>query len=105
MAKRIESSIEIHAPAESVWQVLVDFPSYPSWNPFIKSVVGQAAPGNRLTIRIQVPGGMAMTFRPRVLVANPARELRWIGRLLLPGLFDGEHLFLIERTGPRTCRL
>ena len=32
----------------------------------------------------------------RVLAAEPNRELRWVGRLLVPGLFDGEHLFLIE---------
>lgn len=45
-----------------------------------------------------------MTFRPRVLVAEPARELRWLGHLLIPGLFDGEHSFVIEPTDPRSCR-
>jgi hypothetical protein len=38
-----------------------------------------------------------MTFRPVVLVAVPERELRWLGRLLLPGLFDGEHEFQLEQ--------
>lgn len=38
-----------------------------------------------------------MTFRPTVLKAEPERELRWLGRLLLPGLFDGEHVFEIEQ--------
>lgn len=37
-----------------------------------------------------------MTFRPCVLVADAGRELRWLGRLLLPGIFDGEHSFLIQ---------
>jgi hypothetical protein len=37
-----------------------------------------------------------MTFKPTVLAAEPARELRWLGRLLVPGLFDGEHSFRIE---------
>lgn len=37
-----------------------------------------------------------MTFRPRVLAANPPLELRWIGRLLMPGVFDGEHSFVIH---------
>ena len=37
-----------------------------------------------------------MTFKPTVLRAEPNRELRWIGHLLMPGLFDGEHYFLIE---------
>ena len=37
-----------------------------------------------------------MTFHPVVLVAELERELRWLGRLFVPGLFDGEHRFLIE---------
>jgi hypothetical protein len=37
-----------------------------------------------------------MLFRPTVLVAEPRQELRWLGRLWLPGLFDGEHSFSIE---------
>ena len=32
-----------------------------------------------------------MTFRPTVLAVEDNRELRWMGRLLLPGIFDGEH--------------
>ncbi len=37
-----------------------------------------------------------MTVRPRILTAKPGRELRWCGHLLIPGLFDGEHIFTIE---------
>lgn len=40
-----------------------------------------------------------MTFRPTVLVAEPDRELRWRGRLLVPGLLDGEHAFVVEPRG------
>ena len=31
-----------------------------------------------------------------MLKAEPPHELRWLGRLLLPGVFDGEHIFSIE---------
>jgi hypothetical protein len=37
-----------------------------------------------------------MRFRPTVLCVRPERELRWRGRLFIPGLFDGEHYFLIN---------
>lgn len=40
-----------------------------------------------------------MTFRPRVLVSKAGEELRWLGHLIIPGLFDGEHAFQIERLG------
>ncbi len=44
-----------------------------------------------------------MTFKPKVLAAARNRELRWLGRLIMPGLFDGEHSFRIEDRG-RSCR-
>jgi hypothetical protein len=37
-----------------------------------------------------------MTFQPTVLKAEVNRELRWLGHLIFPGLFDGEHSFVIE---------
>ena len=45
-----------------------------------------------------------MSFRPVVQRVEPERELRWLGRVLLPGLFDGEHGFVIEQR-PDGCRL
>lgn len=45
-----------------------------------------------------------MTFRPTVLKAEPNRELRWLGHLLIPGLFDGEHIFTIEPLGANRVR-
>lgn len=46
-----------------------------------------------------------MTFRPKVLVAEPNTELRWLGRLLIPGLFDGEHYFRLSSLGSNRTRL
>jgi hypothetical protein len=46
-----------------------------------------------------------MRFRPTVLALRPERELRWLGRLFIPGLFDGEHYFLLEPMGEGRTRL
>ena len=94
--KSIHSQIQIHATAERVWQVLTDLNAYPQWNPFITSAKGEILTGSRLRIRIAPPGSKAMTFRPIITSVDPARELRWLGRLLLTGLFDGEHVFTIQ---------
>ena len=45
-----------------------------------------------------------MTFKPKVLNAEPNRELRWLGHLLFPGLFDGEHSFTIQPLGESRVR-
>jgi hypothetical protein len=102
--RELQTEVEIAAPAERVWQLLTDFQGYPQWNPFILSIAGVAEPGTRLAVNIQPPGGKAMTFRPVVLQATAPRELRWMGRLLVPGLFDGEHAFRIERLDGQRIR-
>ncbi len=96
MAKELSAKIEIEATAGRVWEVLTDFSAYPDWNPFIRRVEGTPATGARLAVRIEPPGGRGMVFRPKVLVAEPNRELRWLGRLGVRGLFDGEHSFRLE---------
>lgn len=100
----IITEIEIGAPAEHVWKTLTDFERYPEWNPFITRVAGEVREGARLEVRIAPPGGRAMTFRPRIMALYPRRQLRWIGRLGVPGIFDGEHVFRIESLGPDRVR-
>jgi hypothetical protein len=96
----IHSEATIEASADEVWAVLSDFGSYGEWNPGMESVQGEAVAGTRLTIRFALNGGRTMTMRPTVLAAEPGRELRWLGRLVMPGLLDGEHRFTIEEREP-----
>jgi len=48
---------------------------------------------------------MGITLHPTVLEAAPGRALRWLGRLVVPGVFDGEHRFLLESLGADRTRL
>jgi hypothetical protein len=101
----IATSVEIDAPASRVWDVLVDFDAYPAWNPFIVEAAGTVAVGETLSLRMALPGRAPLTIEPRLLVVEPARELRWKGRLLLPGLFDGEHAFVLTALDEGRTRL
>jgi len=102
--KEIHTEIEIHAPAERVWQVLTDFAAYPHWNPFIRRIEGEIKAGARLHVFVHPSGGKGMSFRPTVLTAEPHRAFRWLGHLWVPGLFDGEHSFTIEPLGEDRVR-
>jgi len=102
--REIHTEIEIDAAPEEVWRVLTDFAAYPSWNPFVRSVSGELREGARLEIFVQIPEGRGMKFTPKVLRVEPARELRWIGSLPVPGLFNGEHIFRLEPAGPGRAR-
>jgi hypothetical protein len=105
MAKQLRAQVDIHATPDRVWEILTDFAAYPAWNPFITQARGSARVGERLTNRMQPVGGRAITFRPTVLEADPGRRLRWLGRLVAPGIFDGEHTFTIQPLGDGQVRL
>jgi hypothetical protein len=103
--RRIETSIEIEASPKKVWSILTDFAGMASWNPFIKAISGTLAPGSTLAVHIAPPGKSGMRFKPTVLAVKAEREFRWRGQLLLPGIFDGEHYFLLEPIGSDRTRL
>lgn len=91
--KTMFSEIVVAAPPERVWEVLVDLARYPEWNPFLVAASGEVREGARLEIRFRPPGGRALTMRPTVTRARAPEGLEWLGRLGLPGLFDGRHIF------------
>ncbi|MBU2787890.1 SRPBCC domain-containing protein [Acidithiobacillus sp. VAN18-1] len=93
---QIETQIDIAASSATVWSILMDFPAYPQWNPFVRSISGEAILGKRLRASIQPEGRTAMTFRPNVSVVKEQEELRWLGHMILPGIFDGEHYFQLN---------
>lgn len=101
--KQIETQIIIHALPEQVWAVLMDFQSYSKWNPFVRSISGGNKAGETLRVSMKVPDGMQMTIGPQILNADLNKEFRWKGKLMVSGLFDGEHYFkLIDLGDGRT---
>jgi hypothetical protein len=63
---------------------------------------GTMAEGERLEVRITPPGAKGMTFRPTVTAFEEGRKLEWLGRVLMPGLFDGRHSFTLTATAEGT---
>ena len=95
MGRVIDTHIDIDAPPERVWDVLVDFPAWKEWNPFIPSVTGRLEVGARLHIIVSPPGIKSMEFKPKVFAVRPGEEILWGGSFLLV-VFRGDHTFLLE---------
>lgn len=100
--KRVYSEIVIKATPDKVWKVFTDFAAYPSWNLFVQSFKGRPQKGGHIEVLLHLPGGKPMTFKPTVLQYEKNRELRWIGKLFIPCLFDGEHTFTLTDNGDGT---
>ena len=103
--REIISEIEIKAKPSKVWEILVDFASYPEWNPFVLKIEGELAVGATLEVTIQVPNRDIITFKPIVVKVNPNEEFRWKSKMLARFLFTGEHYFILEPIGEESTKL
>lgn len=94
--KEVYTEIEIDASAGIVWSILTDFDNFPNWNPFIKKISGDLQEGAQIEAFIKLPNSKGMKFKPKILAYTPEKELRWLGNLWIPKLFDGEHSLIIK---------
>lgn len=95
----IQTRVEIAAPAEKVRAVAFDFKDYPAWNPFIVKIDGAVAPGNTVNVTVKPVGKNEISGETKVLTLESNRVV-WRGSLAIPGLFRGEHEFVVESAGP-----
>jgi len=94
--KELVTHIEIDAPAEKVWETLMDFRDYPQWNPFVQYLLGPAQVGRPLHALLAVPGEEPKVVHPEVVKVEPNRELRWTRKLWFSGILHGEHFFQVR---------
>jgi len=97
----IETETLIDSSPQTVWTVLTATDDYPSWNPEISRLRGQLREGSVIEF-VEGTGPDAMVFHPKILAVQAVRELRWKGYVWFPGIFDGEHRFILEPVGNKT---
>lgn len=96
--KPIYTTIDINASPEVIWQVIVNFEAYESWNPFIvrSKAEGKANLGVKITNSMKMEN-KEQVFEPVITEWVENKHLGWLGRLFVPGLFDGHHEFILEK--------
>jgi hypothetical protein len=97
MHRVIDAWIDINAQPEEVWEVLVDFKSWESWNSFIPMVEGNLQVGKRMRIKVVPPDMKPMIFKPEVYEVIPFKKILW-GGSFLKIIYRGDHAFLLELT-------
>lgn len=93
--QEVRTDIEINAPPEKIWEVLIDFERYDEWNP-VMEIEGSPTEGTRLDLTLTYPNQSPTKIRPKVATVNEPSEFRWEGQLFIPHLYDVEHKFVLE---------
>ena len=86
---RIQTSIDIDAPCEKVWAILVDFPNYEAWNPLTVKVKGEAKVDAVVKLHVQL-GGQRMVRSHVISRVDENEALCWTIRTRQPWLMRGE---------------
>jgi hypothetical protein len=102
--KEIRTEIDIKASPDKAWGVLTNFNSFSQWNPSIRQINGAPKVGTKIKIHLHTSSGKIRIYQPTVTKVEPNRELRWYGKSFIPGMFNGERIFVIEPLGPNNIR-
>lgn len=97
-------TVEIAAPAAFVWDVLVDYPSYPQWNPYTVEVRTTLEIGDPIDLTLPAVDGSGSTFvnREFIRVVDPPHHLRYDTADEIPGVFGARDQW-ITVLGPGRC--
>ena len=91
MSPRVyRAEVEIAAPPEAVWAVLVDLPRYAEWNPFTTEVRSSLEPGAPVDMRVRMSRWRFTLSQREVLRERTPPEAGRGGRLVwgttMPGI-------------------
>ena len=101
--KTIHAELGVGAPAQVAWEVLADLEGWARWNPVMRGE-GRFEEGARPLITIANPGAKPVELRPKIIRVEEGREIRWLRRLGVPGLFDSEFGMRIAAEDAGRCR-
>jgi hypothetical protein len=97
-------TVEIDAPASFVWDVLVDYPRYPEWNPYTIAVETTLELGDPIDLTLPDPDGSEGTIlnREYIRIVDAPHHLRYDTAEEYPGLLGMRDQYIAE-LGPDRC--
>ncbi|WP_336333269.1 SRPBCC domain-containing protein [Pseudomonas putida] len=98
-------TVDIAAPAELVWSILVDLPSYPAWNPYTVKVESTLRLNEPVNLYLPNPASPGELLHVVEYLADfePHRLLAWEMHASASNPDAARREQLIERVGPTSC--
>jgi hypothetical protein len=96
-----QTTFDVDASPEVVWQVLTALDRYGEWNPQIPAAAGQIKEQGQINLRLVLPGRPAMNLVATIEKVQPHELLTWRGHVGAPWLFEGHRMFAIQRAADR----
>ncbi len=101
----IHTEIDIQAPIEIVWALLIDINKWAQWSPIINDSKGFANHGSMVTITMvgKESGVDGPTYQPTIIVFEPPTHLRWSADMMASFVMKNDKVIILEKitTGTR----
>ena len=93
---RVEHRIGIHAPVETIWEILYDVERWHEWNPLYPTAQGAVRTGGQLTLTLALEDEAPRVIRPVVYEWVPHDQIHW--RLkMMGGLVSNVRFLELEK--------
>jgi len=97
--REIQTEIEIGAPPEKVWSILVNIENWNKWNPIINQASGVVSVGSELTITMRGEGGKdGPKYMPIVTSLQEPKLFVWRAKMISDILFANGRVSELEKT-------
>jgi hypothetical protein len=105
MMRECRTEIEIAAPPEKVWSILVDVNQWGEWNPIVTEASGESALGSKLKIGMKnESGGSGPKYAATITSFDEPTLFRWRATMMAGFLFTNDKVVELEATDGG-CRL
>ena len=86
-----EASVDIDAPIEAVWAVMLDTEAYGEWNPFVVRAECATPPrvGEPIVLHVRWANGTGTRSPERISAIEPPRDEDGVRRATLAYVFEG----------------
>lgn len=104
MTTVVSDTVEIDAPPEAVWAVMVDFERYPEWNPFTVKVDAVLEMGARVVLHLPDPTNPGSTFEnvEWISAIEPPFHLQYNTGAEIPGIHAVRDQWVADLGGGRS---
>ena len=99
-------TVDIAAPQQHVWDVLLDYPRYPDWNPYTVRVESTCRVGDPVDLYLPdlLNPGEIMQTREWICLVDPPRQFSYEMRPTPELDVHARRDQYVEATGPASCR-
>lgn len=101
--RELKTEIQISSTPDKVWNILMDLPNWPKWNPVVKKIKGDLKVGATLTITMSDDkGNEGKTYKSVVTDIDKERRFSFVGTMMAKFIFSVERIIELEASNGGT---